>query len=143
MDQHKHVRYSKTATTKSIHEKVLGQTWLQCIGNFFHNFFWLTFLKSFIVSYFQTFCIAVSILLYFFVLALFGWMLCEGIIIYFQLVNVYSGLGLGGKHMRAFFVIGWGKQCMPNDQSESSIPQHTSSLKETQLFSFPIIQWFQ
>ncbi|XP_028410420.1 CD97 antigen-like [Dendronephthya gigantea] len=56
----------------------------------------------------ETFCVTVSILLYFSVLALFGWMLCEGIIIYFQLVNVYSGLGLGGKHMKAFYVIGWG-----------------------------------
>ncbi|XP_028410400.1 adhesion G-protein coupled receptor D1-like, partial [Dendronephthya gigantea] len=30
------------------------------------------------------------------------------IIIYLQLVNVYSGLALGGKHLKAFYVIGWG-----------------------------------
>ncbi|XP_028402491.1 adhesion G protein-coupled receptor L3-like [Dendronephthya gigantea] len=56
----------------------------------------------------ETFCISVSILLYFFVLAAFGWMLCEGAIIYLQLVNVYTGLGLGGRHMKVFYIIGWG-----------------------------------
>ncbi|XP_028410398.1 adhesion G protein-coupled receptor L3-like [Dendronephthya gigantea] len=56
----------------------------------------------------ETFCIVISILLYFFILAIFGWMFCEGIIIYLQLVNVYSGLALGGKHLKAFYVIGWG-----------------------------------
>ncbi|CAB4006818.1 adhesion G- coupled receptor D1-like isoform X1 [Paramuricea clavata] len=35
-------------------------------------------------------------------------MLCEGIIIYFQLVKVFSGMGLGGKHLKRFYVIGWG-----------------------------------
>ena len=53
-----------------------------------------------------------NIFLYFsrnFVLAAFGWMLCEGIIIYVQLVNVYSGLGLGGNYLRVFCSIGWGK----------------------------------
>ena len=53
----------------------------------------------------------VSILLYFFVLAVFGWMLCEGIIIYLQLVNVYTGLGLGGRHLKVFYIIGWGELC--------------------------------
>ncbi|CAB3980610.1 adhesion G- coupled receptor D1-like [Paramuricea clavata] len=57
---------------------------------------------------YETFCTTVSILLYFFVLAVFGWMLCEGVIIYLQLVNVYTGLSLGGKHLKVFYVIGWG-----------------------------------
>ncbi|XP_028410387.1 CD97 antigen-like [Dendronephthya gigantea] len=57
---------------------------------------------------YEHFCMAVSILLYFFVLSLFGWMLCEGIVMYFQLVNVFTGLGMGGKHMKAFYAIGWG-----------------------------------
>ena len=57
----------------------------------------------------QAHCVAVSILLYFFVLAVFGWMLCEGIVIYLQLVNVYTGLGLGGRHLKSFYIIGWGK----------------------------------
>jgi hypothetical protein len=48
-------------------------------------------------------------LLYFFILVVFGWMLCEGIVIYLQLVSVYAGLGLGGRHMKYFYVIGWGK----------------------------------
>ncbi|XP_028410397.1 latrophilin-like protein LAT-2 [Dendronephthya gigantea] len=56
----------------------------------------------------ETFCIVISILLYFFILTIFGWMFCEGIVIYLQLVNVYSGLALGGKHLKAFYVIGWG-----------------------------------
>ncbi|XP_028401048.1 adhesion G protein-coupled receptor L2-like [Dendronephthya gigantea] len=56
----------------------------------------------------ETTCIVISILLYFSILAIFGWMFCEGIIIYLQLVNVYSGLALGGKHLKAFYVIGWG-----------------------------------
>ena len=50
-----------------------------------------------------------SILLYFFVLAVFGWMLCEGMIIYLQLVDVYTGLALGGRHLKGFYLIGWGK----------------------------------
>ena len=57
---------------------------------------------------FKALCETVSILLYFFVLAVFGWMSCEGMIIYLQLVNVYSGLGLGETHLRIFYVIGWG-----------------------------------
>ncbi|XP_028410401.1 latrophilin-like protein LAT-2 [Dendronephthya gigantea] len=56
----------------------------------------------------ETFCIVISILLYFFILAIFCWMFCEGFIIYLQLVNVYSGLALGGKHLKAFYAIGWG-----------------------------------
>jgi hypothetical protein len=40
-------------------------------------------------------------------------MLCEGIIIYFQLVDVYTGLGLGGRHLKVFYVIGWGKLYQP------------------------------
>lgn len=36
-------------------------------------------------------------------------MLCEGIVIYLQLVNVYTGLALGGRHLKMFFLIGWGK----------------------------------
>ncbi|XP_028410393.1 adhesion G protein-coupled receptor E1-like [Dendronephthya gigantea] len=56
----------------------------------------------------ELFCITVSILLYLSVLALFGWMLCEGIVIYLQLVNVYAGLSLGGKYMKTFYAIGWG-----------------------------------
>ena len=60
----------------------------------------------------------VSILLYFFVLAVFGWMLCEGIIIYFQLVDVYSGLSLGEEHLKFFCVIGWGK--LTNDDLQFS-----------------------
>ncbi|XP_028410421.1 CD97 antigen-like [Dendronephthya gigantea] len=56
----------------------------------------------------EPFCIAVSMLLYFFVLSLFGWMLCEGIVVYLQLVNVFTGLSLGGKHLKSFYVIGWG-----------------------------------
>ncbi|XP_028400846.1 fibrillin-3-like [Dendronephthya gigantea] len=56
----------------------------------------------------ELFCITVSILLYLSVLALFGWMLCEGIVIYLQLVNVYAGLSLGGKYMKTFYSIGWG-----------------------------------
>ena len=60
----------------------------------------------------------VSILLYFFVLAVFGWMLCEGIIIYLQLVNVYTGLGLGGRHLKVFYVIGWGKSYKHDTHAE-------------------------
>ncbi|XP_028401049.1 adhesion G-protein coupled receptor D1-like [Dendronephthya gigantea] len=56
----------------------------------------------------ETFCIVTSILLYFSVLASFGWMLCEGVVIHRQLVNVYASLSLGGKYMKAFYAIGWG-----------------------------------
>ncbi|XP_028401051.1 adhesion G-protein coupled receptor D1-like [Dendronephthya gigantea] len=56
----------------------------------------------------EPYCITVSLLLYFFILALFGWMLCEGIVIYLKMVNVYASLALGGKHMQAFYVVGWG-----------------------------------
>ncbi|XP_028410433.1 adhesion G-protein coupled receptor D1-like [Dendronephthya gigantea] len=56
----------------------------------------------------ETFCIVTSILLYFSALALFGWMLCEAIVIHLQLVKLYAGLRLGGKYMKAFYAIGWG-----------------------------------
>ncbi|XP_028412665.1 adhesion G protein-coupled receptor L1-like [Dendronephthya gigantea] len=56
----------------------------------------------------ELFCITVSILLYLSVLALFGWMLCQGIVIYLKLTHVYGSLNLGGRYMKTFYAIGWG-----------------------------------
>ncbi|CAB4044798.1 adhesion G- coupled receptor D1-like, partial [Paramuricea clavata] len=85
---------------------------------------------------YETFCIAVSILLYFFVLALFGWMLCEGIIIYLQLVKVFSGLGLGGKHLKGFCLIGWDNR-LPKDlfmyNDVETNPGPLSNLQQTKI----------
>ncbi|XP_028412672.1 CD97 antigen-like [Dendronephthya gigantea] len=56
----------------------------------------------------ELFCITVSILLYLSVLALFGWMLCQGIVIYLKLMHVYASMNLSGRYMKAFYAIGWG-----------------------------------
>lgn len=55
----------------------------------------------------QNFCKAVAALLHFFVLAAFGWMLCEGILLYILLIRVFDGVR--GKHWKIFNFIGWGK----------------------------------
>ncbi|CAB4005878.1 adhesion G -coupled receptor L3-like [Paramuricea clavata] len=52
------------------------------------------------------FCKAVAALLHFFVLSAFGWMLCEGILLYFLLIRVFDGVR--GKHWKIFNFIGWG-----------------------------------
>ncbi|CAB4041883.1 Adhesion G- coupled receptor D1, partial [Paramuricea clavata] len=50
-------------------------------------------------------CKAVAALLHFFVLSAFGWMLCEGILLYILLIRVFDGVR--GKHWKIFYFIGW------------------------------------
>ncbi|CAB4016253.1 adhesion G- coupled receptor D1-like [Paramuricea clavata] len=52
------------------------------------------------------FCKAVAAFLHFFVLSAFGWMLCEGILLYILLIKVFDGVL--GKHWKMFNFIGWG-----------------------------------
>ncbi|XP_028402439.1 uncharacterized protein LOC114525371 isoform X2 [Dendronephthya gigantea] len=52
------------------------------------------------------FCKAVAALLHYFVLSAFGWMLCEGILLYILLIRVFDGVR--GKHWKIFNFIGWG-----------------------------------
>ncbi len=61
----------------------------------------------FIFYFEQNFCKAVAALLHFFVLSAFGWMLCEGILLYILLIRVFDGVR--GKHWKIFNFIGWGK----------------------------------
>ncbi|XP_028411086.1 adhesion G protein-coupled receptor L4-like [Dendronephthya gigantea] len=56
----------------------------------------------------EKFCIAASILLYFALLVLFGWMLGEGFIILFRLAKVYLVSDYWGKFLKAFYGIYWG-----------------------------------
>ena len=52
-------------------------------------------------------CIVVAAILHYFFLAVFCWMLCEGIIIYVMFVKViYHGFF---QRMYFFWLIGWGK----------------------------------
>ena len=56
--------------------------------------------------YIQVACIVVTVLLHYFFLAAFCWMLCEGIIIYVLLAQVfYDGFF---KRLRFYSMIGWG-----------------------------------
>ena len=55
----------------------------------------------------QTACKVVAALLHYFFTAVFTWMLCEGIMLYFLLVKVLNiGVGL---RKRLYFVFAWGK----------------------------------
>ena len=56
---------------------------------------------------FQTGCIAIAVLLHYFLLALFSWMLCEGVLLYFLLVKVF-GAGAEEK-VKYFYIFGWGR----------------------------------
>ncbi|XP_028410340.1 adhesion G protein-coupled receptor E2-like isoform X3 [Dendronephthya gigantea] len=69
------------------------------------NFFCI--LAESALSY-ETFCTVSSTFLYLFVLVLFGLMLCEGIMIYLRLTNVYFVSGWGGKYLKAFYAFCWG-----------------------------------
>jgi len=51
-------------------------------------------------------CPVVAALLHYFLLALFSWMLCEGILHYLLLVKVFGG-GAGNK-LKYFYMLGWG-----------------------------------
>ena len=55
----------------------------------------------------QDFCKAVATCLHFFVLSVFGWMLCEGILLYILLIRVFDGVR--GRLWKIFNLIGWGK----------------------------------
>lgn len=46
-------------------------------------------------------------LLHYFLLALFCWMLCEGVLLYILLVKVFGG-GADDK-VKYFYLLGWGK----------------------------------
>ncbi|XP_046858696.1 uncharacterized protein LOC124452154 [Xenia sp. Carnegie-2017] len=52
------------------------------------------------------FCKAVAALLHFFLLSAFGWMLCEGILLYTLLIRIFNSIH--GKHIKIFNIIGWG-----------------------------------
>ena len=50
----------------------------------------------------------VAALLHYFLTAVFTWMLCEGVLIYFHLVKILS-VGLGEKKL-FYIALGWGMQ---------------------------------
>ena len=52
-------------------------------------------------------CTIVAALLHYFFTAVFTWMLCEGIMIYFHLVKIFN-TGLGQRRL-FYFALGWGK----------------------------------
>ena len=56
---------------------------------------------------FQTGCTVIAALLHYFLLALFCWMLCEGVLLYILLVKVFGG-GADDK-VKYFYLLGWGK----------------------------------
>ena len=65
----------------------------------------------FFVSYHQTGCTVVAVFLHYFLLALFSWMLCEGVLLYVLLVKVFGG-GAEEK-IKFFYIFGWGKLILP------------------------------
>ncbi|XP_046858708.1 adhesion G-protein coupled receptor D1-like [Xenia sp. Carnegie-2017] len=52
------------------------------------------------------FCKAIAVFLHFFLLSAFGWMLCEGILLYILLIRIFYCVH--GKHIKIFSFIGWG-----------------------------------
>ena len=46
-------------------------------------------------------------LLHYFLLAMFAWMLCEGILLYLLLVRVFGGAAQ--ESLKYFYALGWGK----------------------------------
>ena len=52
-------------------------------------------------------CTVLAALLHYFLLALFCWMLCEGVLLYILLVKVFGG-GAEDK-VKYFYLFGWGK----------------------------------
>ena len=53
----------------------------------------------------------VAVFLHYFLLALFSWMLCEGVLLYILLVKVFGG-GAEEK-IKFFYIFGWGKLILP------------------------------
>ena len=59
------------------------------------------------ISHAQIVCKLVAALLHYFFTAVFTWMMCEGIMLYFMLVKVFN-IGFGER--KAFYLaLGWGK----------------------------------
>ena len=61
----------------------------------------------------QVGCLVVAILLHYFFTAVFMWMLCEGILIYFLPVKVFN-TGIGKKKW-FYLAIGWGEYWAPTN----------------------------
>ena len=61
----------------------------------------------FLWCYFQAGCTVVAVFLHYFLLALFSWMLCEGVLLYILLVKVFGG-GAEEK-VKYFYIFGWGR----------------------------------
>lgn len=77
---------------------------------------------SFLV--FKDYCLAASMLAFYFYLAVFFWMLVEGVYIYLMVVKVFRGNVT--RKRRLAYIVGWGKykilylvvpyyMCVPND----------------------------
>ena len=56
---------------------------------------------------FQVGCTVLAALLHFFLLAVFAWMLCEGVLLYILLVKVFGGSP--NEKVKYFLVFGWCK----------------------------------
>ena len=56
----------------------------------------------------QIVCKLVAALLHYFFTAVFTWMMCEGIMLYFMLVKVFN-IGLGDRKL-FYIAVGWGKR---------------------------------
>ena len=61
-------------------------------------------------SFFQSVCMAMAICLHYFLIAMFCWMLVEGVHLYLMLVRVFQS----GSHMKKYMAIGWGKSTILN-----------------------------
>jgi len=67
----------------------------------------LTHIVGIDLTYDQSTCKSMAILLHFLYLATFTWMLCEGIHLYHKVISVFESEGKWKTVM--YYVIGWGK----------------------------------
>ena len=55
----------------------------------------------------QAGCTVVAAFLHYFLLSLFSWMLCEGVLLYILLIKVFRGIA--EEKVKYFYIFGWGR----------------------------------
>ena len=67
---------------------------------------------------FQVGCTILAALLHYFLLALFCWMLCEGVLLYILIVKVFGGKA--EDEVKYFYIFGWGRYTLHSSCSRDS-----------------------
>ena len=85
---------------------------------------------------FQAGCPVVAALLHYFLLALFSWMLCEGLLLFINVMKPHQTKSILGSKIQYFYIFGWGRWLF-TDIANPPIGPYTCYQKEYFGSKFP------